>query len=138
MWLLFIHERDQRLAEAFNVLKNGPELWVCILLPPTRLFEHPDIEDLLPSPWPLISHQHHVITGFTFPPIWPFHYKSLTFFQRKPAISGLHCPLLKFPFLFIYRDLIATLERENGCQDVSRCQLGLAGQKPRPATGRLK
>lgn len=114
MWSLSFRDRTQRITEAFdrsNVLKNGPELWVCILLPHTRLL------------W-TSSHRGSVTcaTGLNFSPspgnnwfhistIWPFYYKSLAFFLSEESSNcNSFLPLLKFPFLFIHGDLIATLK----------------------------
>lgn len=87
---------------------------------------------LCPKSWP--SHQHQIITGFTFPPTWPPCCKSLTFLLSVRASTVVpFCPLLHLPFLFIYRDLIPILKEKPAVrtQADATSASATAGQKPR-------
>lgn len=62
-----------------QLLLRGLEFFVCMLLSTARLLVHQKC-------WP--SHQHQVITGFSFPPTSPSYRKTLTFLLSVRASNS--------------------------------------------------
>lgn len=84
LWKDSVNNRELLLIEAmFLRMSQNPGSAFFYLT--QGYYEHPAIEDPWPVPLAVISHHHQVITGFTFPPIWPFYYKSLAFFLSEES-----------------------------------------------------